>query len=121
MQQELFNGRPFDKQFACKYIQPNVPDHGVIGKVFIEKKNDDGTVEPLFDFLLTKVCWELKMIFVKSNLVFAVCRLGYIYIYMFVECILSFSNSLGLVRRCRRPQVFVPKGARIMMNHGKDN
>lgn len=53
-QQEVFTGRPFDKQFACRYICPKVPVFGTIGKVYVERLNDDGTVEPLFDFLLTK-------------------------------------------------------------------
>jgi hypothetical protein len=54
VQREFFTGRPFDKQFACRFIVPNTQEQSTIGKIYIERVVDSGT-EPLFDFILTKV------------------------------------------------------------------
>ena len=53
-QREVFTGRPFDKQFACKFTVPRTPEQSTIGKIYIERILDNSDTEPLFDFFLTK-------------------------------------------------------------------
>ena len=53
-QREVFTGRPFDKQFACKFTVPRTPEQSIIGKIYIERILDNSETEPLFDFILTK-------------------------------------------------------------------
>ena len=55
VQREFFTGRPFDKQFACKFIGRRSPEQSIIGKIYIERVHDNSEIEPLFDFVLTKV------------------------------------------------------------------
>ena len=55
IQREFFTGRPFDKQFACKFTVPRSPELSTIGKIYIERILDNSDTEPLFDFILTKV------------------------------------------------------------------
>lgn len=59
IQREYFTGRPFDKQFACKFIGARASHQNTIGKIYIERVNDNSEIEPLFDFLLTKVSFYL--------------------------------------------------------------
>ena len=65
VQREFFTGRPFDKQFACRFIVPNTQELSTIGKIYIERVVDSGT-EPLFDFILTKVSSQSIRFQVKS-------------------------------------------------------
>ncbi|XP_028395283.1 uncharacterized protein LOC114519360 [Dendronephthya gigantea] len=53
-QREFFTGRPFNKQFACKFVCPRTPEMNTVGKIFIERVLDNSEVEILFDFVLTK-------------------------------------------------------------------
>jgi hypothetical protein len=55
MQREFFTGRPFDKQFACKFTCPRTPGQSTIGKIYIERVLDNSDTELLFDFVLAKV------------------------------------------------------------------
>ncbi len=57
VQREVFTGRPFDKQFACKFIGPRTTEQSTIGKIYIERILENSTTELLFDFVLTKVCF----------------------------------------------------------------
>ena len=66
VQREFFTGRPFDKQFACKFIGPRSPEQSIIGKIYIERVLDNSEVEPLFDFVLTKV--SILQFFMDKNL-----------------------------------------------------